>query len=73
MSEELRGLTVTFEDTKKELDHLESKLAAQLGLSRGGIRAQLLALDRKGKLTETELVADWYDAYAAYLSWFHDA
>lgn len=58
----------TREGTNAELEMLETRLGAELGLS-GNIREQLLELDRLHGFDHTPLVADWQATYARYLDW----
>jgi hypothetical protein len=51
-----------------QLERIEAKLAERLGLT-GDVRAQLIQLAKDGQLTEDELVSDWHEGYAWYLSW----
>ena len=66
-----RDCVVTFEQTRSALAAVEQKIAAILGLhgAPDEIREELLRLDRRGELVETDLVADWYGLFARYLDW----
>lgn len=64
-NEEIDSCIVTFEDDKRHLKEIETKLARRFNL-RWRVRHQLLKMDRTNLLVEDELVADWYDALAVY-------
>lgn len=59
---------VTFADCVRDLEAVETKLAARFNLT-GNIRNQLIAMDRANNLLEDELVADWHDLYSSYMEW----
>lgn len=65
--EEFDSCIVTFEDDKRRLKEIETKLARRFNL-RWRVHHQLLQMDRANLLEEDELVADWHDARTAYNS-----
>ena len=69
--DDLTDCFVTPEQTREELEDLESQLAQIYHLegSIEEIRQQLISLDLTGQLVEDELVADWHGAYASFLDW----
>jgi hypothetical protein len=69
--EDLTDCFVTPEQTREELEELESQLARiyKLEGSVEEIRQQLISLNLAGQLVEDELVADWHGAYASFLDW----
>jgi hypothetical protein len=62
----------TPERTKRELEDLETKLAAKHGVT-GDARTGLLELERLGKLDDTDPeVHDWQATYARHLDWLSE-
>lgn len=59
----------TYDNVTAELERVEARLAAELGLPVDGIRGRLVAAARSGALVETTTVAEWHRRYAAYVDW----
>lgn len=70
LSDVYDGEIMTFERALDRLERIEVELAAQHNITgdvrAGGVRQVLLT--RLRNIPETELVADWHDAYASYLN-----
>lgn len=60
----------TFEQVKADLADVECALATRVGIRpHQSVRRELIALDRRGKLVEDELVARWHELYNSYIDW----
>lgn len=68
---DLEGCVITFEQTWNELERLENMLAARYKLY-NRVRAQLIEMDRAGKLPEDEIVIQWRATYTSFLDWIKD-
>src|SRR5262245_16925166 len=68
MMSDLDGCTVTFDQTRAELEAIERRLANELGITRL-VRRALIERDRAGKLGNSDLAADWRAAYSSFLDW----
>lgn len=62
---------ITFEQSQAELEGIEKKLAARLGIQEN-VRETLILLDKNNKLVEDDLVADWHSALSSYLDYLEN-
>ena len=68
-SGDLEECIVTLEDTRRELDQIETLLASELGVARARVRHELLTREVNGMLKHSQLIADWHQTYSCYLDW----
>jgi hypothetical protein len=69
MSDEFEGCELdTFESCKASLERVEHQIAEKLGI-KNHFRYELMRRDLANTLVEDELVADWHQLYATYISW----